>query len=690
MHKQTKLLGAALLLSGSLAVTSCAPTADNGNTEDSKEADKVPGFELSSLDTTVAPCDNFFHFSAGGWIENNPIPGSEPRWGRFNALNDSNNAKIKRILEEFSGKDDLKKGSDEQLIGDLYFSGMDSAKIEEDGLKHVQPIFDKIAAVDSKESYVELMAYFDVNGGGNPFGIYVSPDSKNSSMNVLHMGQSGIGLPDRDYYLNSDSASASVQEKYKMHIANMFVLKGDDEQTAKQKAESIYALEKDLASHMMSRVERRQPENTYNKMSFEEMKKLTPAISMDRFFELVGVSADSVIVGQPAYFKGLNNVFTNHSVEDWKTYSEWRVLTSASSALPHAFVQEDFDFYGKTLGGSKEMKPRWKRVLGATNALSEQLGHLFIKKHFSQDSKNKVEQMVEDLRSAYRERIKQLDWMSAETKTKALEKLDAFTYKIGYPNKWKDYSDLDLSKDSYFTNLSNISAYKVAENYAKLGQPVDKDAWFMGAHIVNAYYNPQNNEIVFPAGILQPPFYNPDADDAINYGGIGGVIGHEFTHGFDDQGSKYGPDGNLQNWWTDQDREQFDKLAKQLIEQYNGYEPIEGVHVNGALTIGENIADLGGLTLAYYAYQKSKEGKDPVEPIDGYTDDQRVFLGWAQVWQMHATDSYTRRQVLTDPHSPAEFRVNGPMVNMPEFDHAWNCDGSGEMMKPDSAKIIIW
>ena len=668
-----------------------------GGSHESKDMEKekrnvVPAFDVASLDTTIAPCENFFHFSSNGWIAENPIPESEPRWGRFNELIEANNEKIKGILEEFSDKENLKKGTDEQLIGDLYHSGMDSTTIENNGLKVVEPIFEKIAAVDSREAYVDLMAELDMGIASNPFGMYVGPDSKNSTVNALHLSQSGLSLPDKDYYLKDDSASVLIQQQYQQHIAKMFVLKGDDEATAQAKAETIYNVEKAMAGNMMSRVERRNPENTYNKMSFADADALMPNISLVQYTQLSGVKADSVIVGQPDYLRALDQLFAQFPLEDWKTYSSWKVFTSAAGYLPTAFVEENFDFYGRTLGGSKEMKPRWKRVLGTTNGLSEQLGHLFVDKYFSEDSKKAVESMVEDLRSAYRERIKQLNWMGDATKQKAMEKLDAFTYKIGYPNKWKDYSDLEIVRDSYLQNVYNLGAYKTKENYAKLGKPVDKDDWFMGAHIVNAYYNPQNNEVVFPAGILQPPFYNPDADDAINYGAIGGVIGHEFTHGFDDQGSKYGPDGNLEQWWTADDRARFDTLANRLIRQYDAYEPIEGVHVNGSLTIGENIADLGGLTLGYYAYLKSREGKDPVEPIDGFTDKQRVFLGWAQVWQMHATDSYTRKQVMTDPHSPAEFRVVGPMSNMPEFKEAWGCDNTGSAMvkSGEEEQIIIW
>ena len=481
-----------------------------------------------------------------------------------------------------------------------------------------------------------------------------------------------------------------LQEKYRMHLSNMFELYGDDAAEAVRKSQAIYKLEESLAKHMMSRVDRRDPKNTYNKMSFSALNELTPSIDFNAYLLASNMSTDSVIVGQPDFYKGLEEVYNTTSLEDWKDYTSWRILSSAANYMPMAFVEERFDFYGRTLRGTKELKPRWKRTLSATNSLSEQLGHLFVEQYFSEESKSAVEQMVEDLRSAYKDRIMRLAWMSDATKEKALEKLTAFTYKIGYPNKWKDYSDLELSKESFLMNMQALSAYKTQENYAKLKEPVDKDAWFMGAHIVNAYYNPQNNEVVFPAGILQPPFYNPDADDAINYGGIGGVIGHEFTHGFDDQGSKYGADGNLENWWTEEDRERFDTLANRLIAQYDAYEPIEGVNVNGSLTIGENIADLGGLTLAYHAYLKSREGKPELEPVDGFTDKQRVFLGWAQVWQLHATDAFTRNQVNTDPHSPPKYRVNGPMANMPEFEEAFGCSHGGGVAKADEDKIIIW
>jgi putative endopeptidase len=374
--------------------------------------------------------------------------------------------------------------------------------------------------------------------------------------------------------------------------------------------------------------------------------------------------------------------------DSWKAYAEWHLTDAFTEFLPHAFVKDEFAFYGKVLSGTKEMKPRWKRVLRMVqNGLSEQLGHLYVEQHFSPESKQRVEQMVEDLRSAYRVRIENLTWMSPATKTKALEKLNAFTYKIGYPNKWKDYSALQLSPDSYLQNAMAMRTFSNAENLAKVGKPVDREEWGMPAYMVNAYYNPSNNEVVFPAGILQPPFYSPTADDAINYGGIGGVIGHEFTHGFDDQGSKYDAKGNLSNWWTEEDRTAFDALAGRLAEQYSSYEVLPGVFVNGQLTLGENIADLGGLTLAYHAYLKHLEGKPEPPVLDGFTAKQRVFLGWAGVWQTKATDEYLRNQVVTDPHSPASFRVIGPMANMPEFKEAFGCT-DGAMIKKEP--IIIW
>ncbi len=682
--KTLSLLG----ITAGVFLSSCNPKTESQGVEETKPK-VTPAFDLSSLDTTVSPCDNFYQFTAGGWIEANPIPETESRWGKFNQLIENNNERLKTLLDSFSGDEQLEKGTDEQLIGDLYYSGMDSATIEGLGITTIQPLLSRVEEVSDKAALPSLFLFLSNGVASVPFNLGVSPDSKFSTKNALYLSQSGLSLPDQSYYLKSDSAAVAIQKAYREHVAKMHMLLGIDSAEAVAISNRIYGFESKLAGEMMGRVERRNPANTYNKFAASEVIEFTQNLNIAYMMKELKINPDSIIVRQPDYIKFLDALIMSEDLQTWKDYSRWKVVRGMAAYLPMEFVRENFKFYGTTLSGAKEMKPRWKRILAATNGLSEQLGHLYVQAYFSEEDKQVVEEMVENLRSAYGDRIRQLDWMSDVTKEKALEKLSAFTYKIGYPNKWKDFSDLEISRGSFLENVVNISKYKTALNFDKLDRPVDKDDWFMGAHIVNAYYNPTNNEVVFPAGILQPPFYNPNADDAINYGAIGGVIGHEFTHGFDDQGSKYGPNGNLSNWWTEKDREAFDELAKRMIDQYSAYEPLPGVNVNGALTIGENIADHGGLTLAYYAYQNSRKGKGPAPEVDGYTGNQRVFLGWAQVWQSHATEAYTKRQVETDPHSPGEYRVVGPMSNMVEFMDAWNCE-SGAMVKQDSKRIVIW
>lgn len=648
------------------------------------------GFNLSDLDTTVQPCDNFYQYVAGGWMKNNPIPETESRWGNFNILVENNNAKVRGLLDSISHVGDLKKGDYAQLVADLYISAMDSAAVEAKGIEPLQGLLSKIDEVKDHAGFYALMADFKMMGVGHPWSARVGTDDKNSDVNIMTFYQSGLALPDRDYYLKGDSASVFIQQEYKKHIATILELSGVEDAT--HKAESIYSLEKALANIQMSRVERRVPENVYNKMSREEILSLSPVINLDNYIKTMGVEFDSAVVAQPDYFRGLGNILSSTDVETLKDYATWHAVHGAVDMLPHAFVQADFDFYSKTLTGSKEMKPRWKRSLSTVNSgLGEQLGHLFVDRYFPESSKATIEGMVEDLRTAYRERINQLEWMSDSTKQRALEKLDAFKYKIGYPNKWKDYSDLVITKENLFENGQNLAAYLIKENLEKLSKPVDKDDWFMPAHIVNAYYSPSYNEIVFPAGILQPPFYNANADDAINYGAIGGVIGHEFTHGFDDRGRKYNAFGNLANWWNKLDMERFEKRTDKMVQQYGSYQPVREVFVNGRLTLGENIADLGGLTLAYHAYKISHvDGKEAPEAIDGFSWEQRIFLGWGQVWQTNQTDSHLSNQVLTDSHSPAEYRVNGPMSNMPEFKEAWGCEDGDAMVRHDSVKVVIW
>lgn len=643
---------------------------------------KTAAFPLESLDTTTAVCEDFFQYTAGGWIAENPIPSTETRWGKFNELIENNRIRIKSLLEEVSANT-YDKGSDEQLIGDLFASSMDSTARNEKGIAPLLPFLDEVDNSADLESLFVLMAQNKFKGVGSPISLYVGTDVKNSSAHALYVSQGGLGLPDRDYYLKDDSASVVLQNQYKAHLQSVASLLGQS-----WDVDAIYALEYELAKAMKSRTEMRNSIARYNPMTPDEFAGLAPNVPLAAYLNSFGLDVDTLINSAPEFFTRINSAVEGISLSAWKDYYKWHVANAASGSLNDAFEALDFEFYSKTLRGTPEMQPRWKRAQAATGALGEQLGHLYADRYFPEEDKAKVEALVEDLRSAFRDRINGLTWMSNETKVKALEKLESFTYKIGYPNKWKDVSDLSITREDFFRNKLELAQYFTAENLSKLDQPVDKDEWGMGAHIVNAYYNPLNNEVVFPAGILQPPFFNPDADDAINYGAIGGVIGHEFSHGFDDQGSNYDPQGNLNNWWTEEDKAAFDALTARLAAQYDAYEVLPGVHVNGNLTLGENIADLGGLTLAYHAYLKHRGDARP-EPIDGFTDEQRVFLGWAQVWQSSARDEYLKNQVTTDPHSPAKFRVNGPVSNMPEFNAAFGCEHQG-VAKPAEEQIIIW
>lgn len=665
----------------------------NTVTEQANEtAEKGLGISMSDFDTTVGPCDNFFQYVAGGWMKNNPVPETEARWGNFNILIEENNKKVRGILDSMSEAGGLKKGSYQQLVSDFYISAMDSVAVEQAGIKPIQPVFDKIEAVKTLEDYNKLVVYLDLHGITYPFSGGVGVDDKNSNAHLFRLGQSGLGLPDRDYYLKTDSASVRIQALYKQHIAKMLSLAGTEPAKANTAATDIYAFEKKLAAAQMTRVERRVPEKVYNKMSRAQVVALAPTLNLDGYFAGLNVSFDSANVSQVEYMKALNSIMPATPIATLKAYARYHAISASADYLPHAFVQQDFDFYSKTLRGNKKLKPRWRRTLDVINSgLGEQLGHLFVDQYFPESSKKALEAMVEDLRSAYRERINGLEWMSDSTKQKALEKLEAFNYKIGYPDKWKDYSNLEISADNYFANGQNLRTYTIQENLDKLGKPVDKDEWHMPAHIVNAYYSGSYNEIVFPAGILQAPYYNPNADDAVNYGAIGGVIGHEFTHGFDDRGRKYNAFGNLSNWWTEMDIKRFEERTGRMVVQYDQYEPLTQVFVNGQLTLGENIADLGGLTLAYYGYKMSHvEGKDEPAVIDGFTWQQRIFLGWANAWKTNQTDEHISNQVLTDPHSPAQYRVNGPMSNMPEFKEAWGCTVDDPMVRPDSVKVMIW
>lgn len=654
-----------------------------------KTVDQNSGFDLSSIDSSYAACDDFFHFSAQGWIDANPIPETEAIWGKFNILGRENEEKVAALFEELlSSENPAAKGEDKQLVGDLYKSGMDSLHVEELKFSPIDELMDRAAGVTDIYGWISLASTLQMSGVSMPFGTYVGPDDKEASMNILHLSQSGLGLPDQSYYTKTDSVSVYLQEQYKQHIADFLGMYGLD--NAAGAAEAIYNFEAELAAHQMTRVMMRNAELRYNKMSYSELLALAPEVPFDQYFGAKSIQPEEVVVTSLEYMAYLGTVAQSWDIQTLRWYTQWHILNSYANHLHHESVMKDFNFYGKILSGRPALQPRWRRVQSAMGGLGEQIGHLYVDRYFPAEYKARIEGMVEDLRSAFRDRINASEWMSDSTKVKAIEKLEAFTYKIGYPDQWKDYSDLNIAADDYVGNLMRMSEYRTRENLSKMGQPVDKNEWYMGAHIVNAYYNPSFNEVVFPAGILQPPFFMPEADDAINYGAIGGVIGHEFTHGFDDQGSKYDKDGNLENWWTEEDRTRFDERAQKVVDLYSSYEALPGEHVNGELTLGENIADLGGLTLAYHAYLKHMEGREIPEPIGGFTDRQRVFLGWAQVWQIHYRDEALRNRLATDNHSPGEFRVVGPMSNMPEFWDAFGCENGTGMHLPDTAHVVIW
>lgn len=665
----------------------------SNNEEPTQEENKdiTPAFDVSQIDSSVSPCDNFEQFAVGNWLKDNPVPESESSWGSFNIVHDENELKLRAIVEEAAAAK-AEKNSAMQQVGDFYTSALDSTKVNELGITPLQPYLDNIDKATTIQEIVETMAATKKYGSGSIFGSYVHIDSKNSTEYITYFSQGGLGLPDRDYYFPSDDRGKSILEEYKNHISALFALAGNEKEQADEMATNVIALETELASNCMTRVERRNPIATYNKMTKEELQNLCSAIEWDGYLKAAEVDiskVNEVIVRQPDFFKALNSTLKNFPIDTWKTYMKWHLINDFASNLSIEFEQQYFSFYATTLSGVTVMKPRWKRALSkANNSVGEQVGKLFVEKHFPEESKQKVLDLIGNISDVFKERVQQLDWMSDSTKTKALEKLSKFTYKIGYPDKWKDYSSVDIQADALLQNIMNMNYFEYKENVGRLGKPIDKTEWGMNPQTINAYYNPTMNEIVFPAAILQPPFFNPEADDPINYGGIGGVIGHEFSHGFDDQGSKYDGDGNLNNWWSDEDRANFSERTTKLVNQFNEYTVAEDNHVNGHLTLGENIADLAGITLSYYALEKAMAGKeDPM--IDGYTYQQRFFLGWAQVWHQNMKDEALINMVKTNPHSPAKYRILGPLTNMVEFDKAFGCKDE-KMVAKDSLRVTIW
>ncbi len=664
---------------------------NQGQKKETKNKKMTEAINPANMDKNVKPGDNFYEYVNGGWIKSHPIPPEYSQYGAFTVLYENNQKELKALVNEIAKKKAVKPGSVEQKIRDFYNSGMDTARIEKQGIAPIETELKNIAAITSLKMVQQELAKMHTIGVHPLFYFYAGADEKNSSMEIANLYQGGLGLPDVSYYTKDDAASKKLREEYAQHIAKMFELAGDNSKTATTKAGEVLNLETKLAKTSFTRLERRSPENNYNKMSLTQLQKISHNLNWKAYFANIGLkNPGDINVGQPRFFTGMSKIIGETPVNVWKAYLEWNLLDDAAPYLSKKFVQENFDFYGKTMSGQQKMRPRWKRVMGATSgSLGEALGELYVAKYFPPESKKRMVELVSNLKLAFADRIQRLDWMSDTTKKKAIAKLKAITVKVGYPDKWKDYSKLEVVPDNYFQNISNASKFAFNYNLNKVGKPVDKTEWGMTPQTVNAYYNPSNNEIVFPAGILQPPFFNKDADDAVNYGAIGVVIGHEMTHGFDDQGRKYDKEGNMNNWWTAADAKRFKAKTQKLAALYNQYTILDSLHVNGQLTMGENIADLGGLNISHEAYLKSLEGKTP-KKIDGFTGNQRFFMAFAQVWRQNIRPKEMAKRLKTDVHSPGEARVNIPPFNMDSFIKAFNIKPGDKLFIPKDKRAYIW
>ncbi|AWI08229.1 M13 family metallopeptidase [Ereboglobus luteus] len=648
--------------------------------------------DLNAIDSSVRPQDDFFEYANGSWLKTVEIPGDQLGWGSFYELIDRTQKNLHEICENAAAAS-AKAGSPARMVGDFYASGMNEGAINAAGVKPIQPQLDLIAGIKSRADVIKVIAALKQIGVRNSFGFYVDADEKDSESYLAQVTQGGLGLPDRDYYFTDSEKMKKLRAEYVEHIAKMLVFAGDSPETARVAAQAVMNLETKLAAASRTRVQLRDPEANYNKTAVADLAKITGDFDWAAFFKAIGArNVRSVNVGQPDFMRAFAAQLNETPLADWRAYLRWNLVRGAAPCLGDDFVNENFAFYGRALNGQKEIKVRWKRVTESVDdGIGDALGQLYVAKYFPPASKARVLKLVEDLRSAFRARIETLEWMDAPTRARALEKLNSFSVKMGYPDKWRDYSTLTISRDaSYVENVFAANAYEMRRNLAKIGQPVDRTEWFMTASTINAYYNPVENCIVFPAGILQPPFFDANADDAVNYGGIGSVIGHEMTHGFDDQGRQYDARGNLKDWWTPQSTEAFNKRAAVIIDQFNNYTVLDGaLHVNGTLTQGENIADLGGVKIAYAALQRALAGQSRAK-IGGYTPEQRFFLSYASIWREVRRPEYRRNLIVIDPHSPAEWRVRGPLSNLEEFWKAFDVKEGDKMRRGGSDIVTIW
>lgn len=645
----------------------------------------------ANMDLSVKPGDDFFEYANGAWIKKNPIPGDKTSWGSFNILRDDNTKNLLTLLKEVSAAKGEPKGSLKQRVGDLFASGMDSLKIEKAGYNPIKPDLARIDKISTLPQVVDELVYQRTHGrGGALFGVGVGQDSKHPTKNIIEFRQGGTTMPDRDYYLKDDARTAKIQTAYKKYLVTLFTLTGSTNEQAEKNAATIYTIEKALATAQKSRIAMRDPQASYNKFSVVDFSKTTPNLNWATILPALKMGGqDTVIVAQPAFFKVADGMLTSTPIEDWKVYLKWEILKGSAGSLSSPFVSASFD-YSSALSGQKIQTARIERMSNLVDgSIGELLGQLYVEKYFTPAAKQYMVGLVNNLKATLGDRIQRVDWMSAETKAKALKKLAAFTVKIGYPDKWQAYDGLEISRDDYAGNLMNIAMWRYNYNVSQLGKPVDKTRWGMTPPTVNAYYSPTGNEIVFPAGILQFPFFDFGADDAVNYGGIGVVIGHEMTHGFDDQGAQYDGDGTLRNWWSPADLATFKSRTDKVVREFNAFNPLDTMHIKGALTLGENLADLGGINVAYEAYKKTKQGQSNTK-IDGFTGDQRFFLSFAQVWRGAYTPEAMAQQLTTNPHSPGKYRTLGTVVNIDAWYTAFDVKPGDKMYLAPADRIKIW
>lgn len=681
MNSQKKLLFFTLIVCCIATVNACKNKAN-------KEYEAI---NLQNFDSTISPGNDFFHYVNGNWIKNHPVPDDKTSYSAFDEVDDNNKERIKKLIDEIVADVSAAKGSNRQQVRDFFMSGMDTIAIEKKGIAPITKMFEEVDAITNPEQLVKYFAKMQIIGANNTFYFYASPDQKNSNTVIANVWQDGLGLPEMDYYLNKDAYFQQIREAYIKHITNIFtILKISDPEKQAKKA---YEVEMQLAKISMPLLERRDPLKVYNKFKVDDLRKIMPNFNWNLFLSEIGYAKiDEINIGQVDFMKGFDKMLTSVSIIDWQIYLKWKLINSYGRYLNQDLVTESFNFYGTVLSGQKTQRPRWKRIQSVVdNALGEVIGQLYVEKYFPPQAKERMVSLTQNLRLSFKERLQQLTWMQDSTKQEAIAKLEKIRIKIGYPDKWRDYSKLTVLPDSYFDNVIASNIFEFHHNMQKIGKPVDKEEWHMTPQTVNAYYSSTLNEIVFPAAILQPPFFDMNADDAINYGAIGVVIGHEMTHGFDNRGRLFDKDGNMRDWWTAQDAEEFKKRTQILIDHFDNFILLDSLHVNGKLTIGENIADLCGLTVSLNAYKNTLKGKPEPTRLQGLTHWQRFFISYAQVWRTNMLDKQLIRQIKEDEHPPAITRVNGPLFNLKEFYEAFpQISEKDKLYRAPDTRPVIW